>query len=505
MNQQRQRRFRVARDRLKQQQAAADRAAAEKAAAEKAAAAAARAEEEAAAAAQLVRQSFAVVSPEGDGGGPSSSSPKGMSRSSSSSSPPKMRGAPSADAPNKRREIEAVDEGEFNWSQAEVGRVVCRFSAMTHIGGAEVAQVQKQNQDAAFVARVDAQTIVFGVLDGHGSDNGQLVAQVGASTLRQYFLQKATELTTEKAPAAMKAAFKVAHKHMRRALEKRYEAKGEPLTATPEGFLVESDGQPCDGGATATVAALIEGHLLIVANVGDSDCVIGGALPDAPLTGCSDAEIGFDQLWADHTPTNGDEFIRVHNLAGERPDGWEPANFVYDTSGSEYDAEARGLLEIFAVTDDGNVDLADVDATLTECDVGYKSKRGDRPTALLVPEGDVYASQQLGITRSLGDFYLQYHGVSWEPAVSCIDLFDVQSELRRVTLVLASDGLWDLWGYQECLEHVFAQPPPTSTAQVKAACKELIETTRVRGEEIFGESADNITTIVVTCDLEPAA
>ena len=416
-----------------------------------------------------------------------------------------MRGAPSADAPNKRREIEAVDEGEFNWSQAEVGRVVCRFSAMTHIGGAEVAQVQKQNQDAAFVARVDAQTIVFGVLDGHGSDNGQLVAQVGASTLRQYFIQKATDLTTEKAPAAMKAAFKVAHKHMRRALEKRYEAKGEPLTATPEGFLVESDGQPCDGGATATVAALIEGHLLIVANVGDSDCVIGGALPDAPLTGCSDAEIGFDQLCADHTPTNGDEFIRVHNLAGERPDGWEPANFVYDTSGSEYDAEARGLLEIFAVTDDGNVDLADVDATLAECDVGYKSKRGDRPTALLVPEGDVYASQQLGITRSLGDFYLQYHGVSWEPAVSCIDLFDVQSELRRVTLVLASDGLWDLWGYQECLEHVFAQPPPTSTAQVKAACKELIETTRVRGEEIFGESADNITTIVVTCDLEPAA
>ena len=200
----------------------------------------------------------------------------------------------------------------------------------------------------------------------------------------------------------MKAAFKVAHKHMRRALEKRYEAKGEPLTATPEGFLVESDGQPCDGGATATVAALIEGHLLIVANVGDSDCVIGGALPDAPLTGCSDAEIGFDQL--NKAPTTRRRMAtsssHVHNLAGERPDGWEPANFVYDTSGSEYDAEARGLLEIFAVTDDGNVDLADVDATLTECDVGYKSKRGDRPRRSSCPRARC-TRRSVGSLRSL--------------------------------------------------------------------------------------------------------
>ena len=122
----------------------------------------------------------------------------------------------------------------------------------------------------------------------------------------------------------------------------------------------------------------------------------------------------------------------------------------------------------------------------------------------MVPETARYGQQKLGMTRALGDFYMQHHGCTWEPAVSCIDLFDVQSELSRVTLLLASDGLWDLWGYQECLEHVFASPPPTATAQVKEACRDLIETTRARGEEIFGESADNITAIMVTCDLEPA-
>ena len=34
-----------------------------------------------------------------------------------------------------------------------------------------------------------------------------------------------------------------------------------------EGFLLEADGQPVDGGATVTVVALLQGHLLVVANV----------------------------------------------------------------------------------------------------------------------------------------------------------------------------------------------------------------------------------------------
>ena len=47
------------------------------------------------------------------------------------------------------------------------------------------------------------------------------------------------------------------------------------------------------------------------------------------------------------------------------------------------------------------------------------------------------------MTRSLGDYYMQWHGVTWEPAVSCIDLFDLVTQLSQVTLVIASDGLWD--------------------------------------------------------------
>ena len=40
----------------------------------------------------------------------------------------------------------------------------------------------KQNQDSHFVLRCDAETIVWGVLDGHGADNG-LLASSAASVL----------------------------------------------------------------------------------------------------------------------------------------------------------------------------------------------------------------------------------------------------------------------------------------------------------------------------------
>jgi serine/threonine protein phosphatase PrpC len=119
-----------------------------------------------------------------------------------------------------------------------------------------------------------------------------------------------------------------------------------------------------DGGTTATVVALLQGHLLVVANVsaeacsglglcsgmkgparfafvnnpqvGDSDALLGGRLPDG--------SIGFEQLCADHAPTNVDEYIRMAQLATQRPDGWEPAVCAYDT-------DVGSLLEIFRISE----------------------------------------------------------------------------------------------------------------------------------------------------------
>ena len=43
--------------------------------------------------------------------------------------------------------------------------------------------------------------------------------------------------------------------------------------------------------------------------------------------------------------------------------------------------------------------------------------------------------------------------------VSCIDLFDVAGQLSQVTLVVASDGLWDLWQYKDVLQYMLGKPP----------------------------------------------
>ena len=191
----------------------------------------------------------------------------------------------------------------------------------------------------------------------------------------------------------------------------------------------------------------------MVANVGDSDALLGGKL--------SDGSIGFEQLCADHAPTNVDEYIRMAQLAMSRPKGWEPAVSAYDTdAGSPLaifkiseqvnchfdvlrDAQAGPIRAIAnAPRDDrhaccfdsqGEVDLdRGVLDRLDELNVGFKTVRGDRPTALFVLETESYGQQKLAVTRSLGDFYMQYHGATWDPTVSCIDLFDVARQLDQV-------------------------------------------------------------------------
>ena len=96
-------------------------------------------------------------------------------------------------------------------------------------------------------------------------------------------------------------------------------------------------------------------------------------------------------------------------------------HFDKDGSGK---IDSEEFLEIFTVSDEGAVTVdAELADKLDELGVGYKSARGDRPTALIVPETEDYGQQKLGMTRTLGDFYMQHHGCTFEPAVSCIDLY----------------------------------------------------------------------------------
>ena len=92
-------------------------------------------------------------------------------------------------------------------------------------------------------------------------------------------------------------------------------------------------------------------------------CVCQDALLGGKLT---DGSIGFEQLCADHAPTNVDEYIRMAQLAPTRPEGWEPAVCAYDT-------DVGSLLEIFKISEQGEVDLdREMLERLDELNVGFK-------------------------------------------------------------------------------------------------------------------------------------
>ena len=74
----------------------------------------------------------------------------------------------------------------------------------------------------------------------------------------------------------------------------------------------------------------------------------------------------------------------------------------------------------------------------------------------------------IAMTRSLGDFYAHTVGVSCLPDVRVVQLEEVLREHQwdRCSLLLASDGVWDLWKYDEVADLTV---PKTSRALLSTA------------------------------------
>ncbi len=61
----------------------------------------------------------------------------------------------------------------------------------------------------------------------------------------------------------------------------------------------------------------------------------------------------------------------------------------------------------------------------------------------------------LAFTRSIGDFHLQAYGITWQPDIVEIDLTNQISNPNM--LIVASDGVWDNWKYEDVSNH-FTDP-----------------------------------------------
>ena len=197
----------------------------------------------------------------------------------------------------------------------------------THPGGTK--PLDAKNQDTYFSFHVDANNACFGVLDGHGSDNGTLIAQVCSDVIEQYVRDNFNRLRTEP-EAVFNVAFEKAHEASRKALlatDENLKLVGDPPEKVPVDEWDE-DGElqmeAVDGGTTATIIALLDGATLVHAQVGDSSALLGGVIGGEDG---GEGEVAFEELMEEHAATNVKEYERVHEQSGSRG---RKLRFVYD-------------------------------------------------------------------------------------------------------------------------------------------------------------------------------
>ena len=371
------------------------------------------------------------------------------------------------------------------------------YFEFTHKGG--TGHGPKENQDAFFLAQIDERNAVFGVLDGHGHDHGRIAAQAGAARCKDFLLDNFDRITLETAESVMTECFKAAHDAVFMAIKRQ----GNGIFEDPDtpGVLVQDvddDEWPlgfdaADGGTTCSVGVLLDGRHLVYAAAGDSCSLLG--VPNASKGAARTIE-----LIPEHSPTNQNDWeLRLHKTG---------VHVVFDHA-AMFDDQPASLLPVFTKDADGGWHISE--ATLARADelgCGLKTERGDRASVVMTPENGRFSQMMLGVTRSVGDFYHQRYGVTWQPEVVIKDLAAecAADKSKSALLIIASDGVWDHWEFDDSmqalcdLEGMAVGKPITTRKRVM----DFFEDTRQRGEDAFGDGADNLTGIVAVFTLPPA-
>ena len=285
--------------------------------------------------------------------------------------------------------------------------------------------------------------------------------------------------------AVFDAAFALAHDASRAAL-----VESEPDVEVVHGVPMAGDEWAIDGGTTATIIALLDGATLVHAQVGDSSALLGGTIGEDG--GDEAGEVTFEELMEEHSASNAAEYERVLTSG---PRG-KMMRFVYDVP----DLIDQGKPPPIFKKGPGGYELNTGSRRIAEVHgVPPKNARGELPMILLTPDedkeyGDMEA-QSLAMTRSIGDFYMHTFGVTWKPEVISVELEEVGEKLEHLTLILASDGIWDLYEYEDVFQGI-ASPPTAAGQNLESALTFFQKSVKV-GEDMFDNTADNMTGIVV--------
>jgi hypothetical protein len=142
-------------------------------------------------------------------------------------------------------------------------------------------------------------------------------------------------------------------------------------------------------------------------------------------------------LTEDHGPDNPREYARVQALDRER----HPVKllFVYDRR----DAVAKHACpRVFGA--DGQLDQR-LKANPWAHGLHPTNVRQEPAAYAVTPAGVVADATCIAMTRALGDLFSHQFGLTWEPAISVTDV----PTYCAYTVCVASDGVWDCWGYSD--------------------------------------------------------
>jgi serine/threonine protein phosphatase PrpC len=368
-----------------------------------------------------------------------------------------------------------------------------QFGSDTDIGGGH------QNQDAFLIfSRPSEKIYVFSMIDGHGTELGSVAANSVRSCILDYLTQHFLELKNNPVQT-LNNIFILSHNSIKDAFRIELTRKKYDFTVTPDGYFVKKGIFMSDivGGATCSVVVIVD-DIIYIANVGDSSGILFSnisclnqqrdvhhihdfAFPEGKKElHTNDDSTNMLFLTVDHSPCNLNEIKRINKNPPEKR-----VVLMYDQTNIIFDPSNKNA------TPPGGY---------------YKNVRKEYGIIARTPLSEPNKIG-LSMTRALGDFKLNCFGISHLPEVRCIKLCDIMesqkahSSLTPLCIVLATDGVWDNWKFEDvkdcvmndsCLKDLIES---SNGAQI--ATETFMEINNSHGEKNFGRNTDNATCILI--------
>jgi len=335
-----------------------------------------------------------------------------------------------------------------------------QYGVDTDIGG------NKENQDDYLILQIN-DLYIFGIFDGHGNKNGKHVALCAKYSMKEYFENNEFVSPQE----FFNNLFDYTNNQIKDFL------KIENIIETQKGYLISSlTFQYVDGGTTCSIL-VIKGNKCYYAHVGDSSGLICTKNENQEII-----KYNYEELGENHSPTSIDEYKRINTYV-------EPLKFEYDNIKG---VNTRN--ELFTIIDNEPV--------ITDKGLFFKNVRHEYASVVTIPETSLFMNHSLAMTRSLGDFIFKYHGVCQTPSI--IE-FDLETKFETVkdnilSIVLASDGVWDNWKFSKVSEFVMYDNCIQSLTELNSTqliVEAFMERNKQYGKNNFGNNTDNATTIII--------